>query len=82
MPSVTLLLEKWKSIFEVNFFSYVYGIHTFLPLLRRNPSHIVNISSIAAFLSAPRMGCYSAAKAAVLSFSETLFAELKDQTLV
>lgn len=71
-------LEKWRSIFEINFWGYLNGLHIFLPHLKANPkgAHIVNVASIAAILSAPRMGCYAATKAAVLSLSETLYTEL------
>lgn len=54
--------------------------HAFLPFARAHgePSHILNIASIAAFLPTPRFAVYSASKSYVLRFSEILAYELRD----
>ena len=70
-------LEDWRWIIDTNVMGVVHGCRAALPHLQRNGSGlIVNVSSAAAFASAPGMAPYNATKAAVLSFSETLAAEL------
>jgi NAD(P)-dependent dehydrogenase (short-subunit alcohol dehydrogenase family) len=71
-------LEDWRWIIDINVMGVVHGSRAALPHLQRNGSGmIINIASAAAFASAPGMAPYSATKAAVLSFSETLAAELR-----
>ncbi len=71
-------LEDWRWILDVNLFGVIYGCHCFVEWLAENPDrpHIVNTASMAAVVSAPTMGGYSVSKAAVVSLSETLYAEL------
>jgi|HigsolmetaAR202D_1030399.scaffolds.fasta_scaffold01955_9 NADP-dependent 3-hydroxy acid dehydrogenase YdfG len=71
-------VEDWRWIIDTNVMGVVHGCRAALPHLQRNGSGlIVNISSAAAFVSAPTMAPYNATKAAVLSLSETLAAELR-----
>jgi NADP-dependent 3-hydroxy acid dehydrogenase YdfG len=71
-------LEDWRWIIDTNVMGVVHGCRAALPHLQRNGSGlIVNISSAAAFVSAPSMAPYNATKAAVLSMSETLAVELR-----
>ena len=54
----------------------------FLPELTRTPGgYLVNISSLAAYSSIPMQGAYSATKAFVLSFTESLWAESRGSGL-
>ncbi|MDH3686032.1 MAG: SDR family NAD(P)-dependent oxidoreductase [Myxococcales bacterium] len=70
-------MEDWRWIVGVNFWGVVHGCRVFAPRLRRaGAGGIVNVSSAASFGAAPRMGAYNATKAAVLSLSETLHAEM------
>jgi NAD(P)-dependent dehydrogenase (short-subunit alcohol dehydrogenase family) len=71
-------LEDWQWILDVNLFGVIHGCHCFVEWLADNPdgSHIVNTASMAAVVSAPTMGGYNVSKAAVVSLSETLYAEL------
>jgi NAD(P)-dependent dehydrogenase (short-subunit alcohol dehydrogenase family) len=70
-------LESWHRIMEINTFGVVHGCKAFTPILRESGGgHIVNIASVAAIVSAPEMASYNVSKAAVLSLSETLDAEL------
>lgn len=72
-------LEDWRWVLGVNLWGVVHGLHSFLPILRdqATPAHIVNTASIAGLLSGvPVIGPYAATKAAVVSVSETLRAEL------
>ncbi len=72
-----LELEDYKRVIDVNLWGVIHGIHAFVPsLLARSRGTIINTASLAGTMSIPRMGAYSATKAAVLSLSETLAAEL------
>jgi short-subunit dehydrogenase len=68
----------WRWVVDVNLLGVVHGCHAFLPglLVQRDKAAIVNVSSASAFGGVPAMGAYAATKAAVLSLSETLRAEL------
>ncbi len=66
----------FESLMKINFWAVVYGCKAFLPLLKKQPrAHIVNVSSIFAVAVPPRFAAYSAPKAAVRAFTETLAAE-------
>jgi NAD(P)-dependent dehydrogenase (short-subunit alcohol dehydrogenase family) len=71
-------LEDWRWILDVNLFGVIHGCHYFVDWLAENSEggHIVNTASMAAVASAPTMGGYNVSKAAVVSLSETLYAEL------
>ena len=71
-------LDDWKWVMGVNLWGLINGIHSFLPIMRKQgrPAHIVNTSSVAGLLSGvPFIGPYSATKVAVVSISETLSQE-------
>lgn len=69
--------DDFEWVMNVNFWGVVYTTKAFLPFLRqRNEAHIVNISSVDGIVPNPSNGPYSVAKAAVKSFTETLFQEL------
>ncbi len=70
-------IEDAKRIFDVNFFGMLNGVQEAVPYLRKfGGGTIVNISSVAAPLSIPFQGFYSASKAAVSSLSEALRIEV------
>jgi NAD(P)-dependent dehydrogenase (short-subunit alcohol dehydrogenase family) len=72
-------LEDWQWVFDVDLWGVVHGVRTFLPVLREQggPGHIVNTSSMGGLMGGvPFIAPYAAAKAAVISLSETLRAEL------
>jgi len=73
-----LSLDDWRWIVDINLWGAVYGVHTLVEWMKSNPqgAHIVNIASMAAIVSAPGMAPYNVTKAAMLSFSETLYGEL------
>jgi NAD(P)-dependent dehydrogenase (short-subunit alcohol dehydrogenase family) len=73
-------LEDWQWIFNVNVWGVINGIHAFLPvLLGQDHGHIVNTASINGFVAEAFTGAYSASKAAIISITETLAAELAMQ---
>ena len=70
-------MERLELVIGVNLWGVVYGCHYFLPYLKRaGEAHIVNTSSMAAFLGLPNQASYSLTKAAVKSLSESLRVEL------
>jgi NAD(P)-dependent dehydrogenase (short-subunit alcohol dehydrogenase family) len=73
-------IDSWQRIIDVNTFGVVHGCKAFTPILRESGGgHIVNVASVAGFASLPEMGSYNVSKAAVVSLSETLHAELAPQ---
>ncbi|GMR13803.1 MAG: SDR family NAD(P)-dependent oxidoreductase [Gemmatimonadota bacterium] len=67
-----------EQLMGVNFFGVVYAIEAVLPgMLDRGRGHIVGVSSLAAFGGLPRTAGYSAAKAAVTNFLESLRVDLR-----
>jgi NAD(P)-dependent dehydrogenase (short-subunit alcohol dehydrogenase family) len=67
----------WRWITDINLFGVVWGCQAALPHLRAAGSGLVlNVASSAGFAAAPQMSAYNATKAAVISLTETLAAEL------
>lgn len=74
----TIPIATWKSVLDINLWGTIFGCHVFVPWLKENPgASIVNVASAMSFVNWPRGGAYNASKAAVVSLSETLYAELK-----
>jgi short-subunit dehydrogenase len=70
-------LDDIRWIVGINVFGVIHGCYYFLPLLREaEEAHIVNVSSMAAFVGIPQNATYSLTKGAVRSFTEALRAEL------
>lgn len=63
----------------LNVSALVAMTHAFLPDLRQTRGAVLNVASTAAFFPVAKMAVYAASKAFVLSFSEALWAELRDQ---
>jgi len=61
-------------IMGVNFGGVVNGIVALLPLIKRSGpgGHVVNVASMAAYLSGPQAGIYTASKFAVRGLTESL----------
>ena len=81
-PLADASAADWQWVLGVNFLGVIHGVRAFIPQLRANQGgHIVNTGSMAGL--APRThldyGIYSASKAAVVSYSENLRAELAPQ---
>lgn len=71
-------LDDWHWTLGINLWGPIHGCHVFTPILREAgaPSGIINVASAASFGAAPKMAAYNVSKAATLSLSETLAAEL------
>lgn len=71
--------EQWRAMLDVGLTGAFLGISTFMPaMVAQGCGHILNIASMAAFGPSPLHGDYAAAKAGLVSLSETLRDELCD----
>lgn len=72
-------LEDWDWILGINLRGVILGCHFFVPKMveRGRGGHVVNISSMAAFVPGALLSAYSTTKCAVLGFSEALADELQ-----
>ncbi|MET8876222.1 SDR family NAD(P)-dependent oxidoreductase [Nocardia sp. NPDC004604] len=69
--------DDWEWALGINLWGVVHGCEIFAPQLRAvRHGGIINVASAAAFAAAPSMAVYNASKAAVLSLSETMAAEM------
>lgn len=63
---------------DVNLFSPYHLTRTLLPaMMQRRQGHIINLCSIASFMSYPNGGAYTISKFALLGFSKALREEMK-----
>ncbi|MDT8862887.1 SDR family oxidoreductase [Alkalihalobacillus sp. MEB130] len=75
-----LEIEKQLQMIQLNVTSLTYLTHLFLQDMQEDRyGRILNVGSVASFVSTPSMSVYAATKAFVLSFSESLGSELKHQ---
>ncbi|OFV88254.1 MAG: hypothetical protein A3J75_06460 [Acidobacteria bacterium RBG_16_68_9] len=68
--------EDFERVLRVNLLGTANTIRATLPRLRRARGHIVNIASTAAVHGWPGLAAYSAAKFAIVGYSEAIRAEL------
>lgn len=70
-------LENMQRLFNVNFWGAINCIQAAVPYMQsQQRGHIVNVASIAARISPPYMGMYSATKFALTAISDSLRSEL------
>ena len=77
-------VADWNWVLGVDLMGVVHGIRLFVPMMleaaAKDPSyrgHVTNTASMAGLLTPPNMGIYNAAKAAVVSLTETLYQDLR-----
>lgn len=71
-------IEDWQWVMDINFYGVLRGCQAAVPAMKQQGNgHIVNIASMAGLLNPPGMSNYNVSKAAVISLSETLVAELQ-----
>ena len=74
----THTIEDWEKIVGINWWGVLYGCHYFLDALKNSgEGHIVNLSSMSAFVGLPGQTSYCATKAAVKLLSESMWAEME-----
>lgn len=72
-------LDKQLNMIQLNISAVVELTHLFLPQMKaRKKGQIINVSSIAAYQPMPYLSVYAATKAFVLSFSEAIWAEYRN----
>ncbi|KAF8005831.1 hypothetical protein BT93_K0190 [Corymbia citriodora subsp. variegata] len=71
-------IPDYTRVMDVNFWGTVYGTHYAVPHLKKSKGKIAVIASCAGWFPVPRLCFYSASKAAVISFYETLRTEIGD----
>jgi uncharacterized protein len=72
--------KRQRQMIDLNCGALVELAHAVLPgMIERKQGYILNVASTAAFQPGPGMAVYFATKAFVLSFSEALYEEVKDQ---
>lgn len=75
-------MQQWQMVIDIDLLGVVRGARAAIPWLRRaGGGHISNVASFAGIANPPGMGSYNVAKAGVISFSETLRAELADENI-
>lgn len=74
-----LALDEWHTMVDTNLSGIFYMTRLLVPLMKHNQEvcHIVNISSIAGKIGNPQISGYNATKFGVRGFSESLFKELR-----
>ncbi len=70
-------IAQWRRVLEINLLGCVRGVQALAPrMVAQGHGHIVNIASFAGIANPPALASYNAAKAAVISLSETLRFEM------
>ena len=73
-------IETWDRVLKINVRGVLLGCRFFLPpMVQRGRGHVVNLASMAGYFATPDLPIYTASKFAVLGFSESLRADLKDK---
>jgi NAD(P)-dependent dehydrogenase (short-subunit alcohol dehydrogenase family) len=76
-PMWELPLDEWRRVLDVNLWGVIHGVRAFVPrIIEAGAGHVVNISSMAAFVPYAGLGPYTVSKQGVLGLSEVLKAEL------
>jgi NAD(P)-dependent dehydrogenase (short-subunit alcohol dehydrogenase family) len=80
MPFDQVTLEHWRRMIDLNLWGVIYGIHSALPIMRKQKGgHIVTTSSLAGLVPLPFQAIYCTTKYAVVGLSESLRFELQDE---
>jgi NAD(P)-dependent dehydrogenase (short-subunit alcohol dehydrogenase family) len=72
-------LEVWRWILDVDLWSVIHGVRTFVPLLvAQDEGHVLNTASLAGLTTIAGLAPYTVAKHGVVALTETLHNELRD----
>ena len=78
---ISMPLEKWQEIIQVNLTSVFQICSTIVPLMRNRGGLIINVSSHAANNAFPNWGAYCVSKAALASFTKCLREEERKNSI-
>ena len=77
-------VADWDWVLGVDLWGVIHGVRLFVPMMleaaSKDPAwrgHVTNTASMAGLLTPPNMGIYNAAKAAVVSLTETMYQDLR-----
>lgn len=77
-PLEELTINDWEWTLGVNLWSVIFGVRTFLPLIKEaGEGHIVNTSSSEGLQASAGTGAYNVSKFGIVALSQTLSNELK-----
>jgi NAD(P)-dependent dehydrogenase (short-subunit alcohol dehydrogenase family) len=69
---------EWEFAMGPNLWGVIHGVRVFCPhLVEQDEGHIVNTASMAGLINVSGLGAYNVTKGAVVSLSETLYADLE-----
>jgi NAD(P)-dependent dehydrogenase (short-subunit alcohol dehydrogenase family) len=73
-------LDEWHRVIDVDLWGVIHGVRTFVPLILASgqEGHVVNVASMAAVLTLPRLAPYTVAKHGVLGLTDVLRAEFEE----
>jgi NAD(P)-dependent dehydrogenase (short-subunit alcohol dehydrogenase family) len=76
--TLEITLDDWNWIMGVNFYGVLYSLRAFVPRMieRQQPSHVVNVSSLAGVTRGS--GPYGVSKHAVVALTESLYHDLAE----
>ena len=75
-------VETARKVFDTNFFSHVYSYKLFVDILKENHGAFYSISSSSALCPIVGQALYSASKAAIKNFIESIRLEQKNEFLI
>ena len=78
---VSMPLNKWQEIIQVNLTSVFQICSCIVPLMRTKGGLIINVSSHAAYNAFPQWGAYCVSKAALASFTKCLREEERENSI-
>jgi NAD(P)-dependent dehydrogenase (short-subunit alcohol dehydrogenase family) len=68
----------FRRVTDVNYLGQIWMMQAVIPeMLKRSRGHVVNVASIVAKVSPPKLGAYNATKAALIGITDTIRQELK-----
>ena len=72
-------LDEWHRVIDVDLWGVIHGVRTFVPLILSSgeEGHVVNVASMAAVLTLPRLAPYTVAKHGILGLTDVLRAEFE-----
>ena len=78
-PFTEIPLDEWHRVIDVDLWGVIHGVRTFVPLILASgeEGHVVNVASMAAVLTIPRLAPYTVANHGVLGLTDVLRAELE-----